>query len=91
MRAKEESNYGRVDGYLWAENYDYICQFAFAMQRLSRRYCSTMRALNLVLKRAREDGISAQDAESKELKAADRKTSTRKREKCDKKNIEDCN
>jgi hypothetical protein len=71
MRPKDESNYGRVDGYLWAENYDYICRFAFAMQRLSRRYCSTMRALNLVLKRAQEAGISAEDAEDTELKAGD--------------------
>jgi len=84
MMPREESNYGRVDGYLWAENYDYICQFAFATQRLSRRYCSTMRALNLVLKRAREAGISAQDAEGTELKAGDRKASTRKRARCEK-------
>jgi hypothetical protein len=69
MRPKEENNNGRVDGYLWAENYDYICQFAFAMQRLSRRYCSIMRALNLVLKRAREAGISAQDAGGTQLPA----------------------
>lgn len=69
MRPKEESNYGRVDGYLWAENYDYICQFAFAVQRLSRKYCSTTKALNLVLKRAREAGISARDGEETELEA----------------------
>jgi len=82
MRPKEESNYGRVDGYLWSENYDYICQFAFATQRLSRRHCSTMRALNLVLKWAREAGISAQDVEGTELKAGDGKSSTRKHESC---------
>jgi hypothetical protein len=81
---KEESNYGRVDGYLWAENYDYICQFAFAVQRLSRRYCSTMKALNLVLKRAREAGFCAEDSEGGEFRPGDRKALPRRRGRLEK-------